>query len=375
VRDNSEVFVAFDTSKLRNAVAIAEVGRGGEVRFLGEIDNTPAATDRLVKKLAGQYDRLWFCYEAGPTGYGLYRQITSLGHGCLVAAPSLIPKKAGDRVKTNRRDALGLVTQLRAGELTAVWVPDERHEAMRDLTRGRGAAVEDLRVKRQQVSAFLLRLGLHYAGAKTWTKTHMTWLAKQKLAHAEQRIAFEEMLLAVRQAQERIARLEQAIRAAVPDWSLCVVVTALMAMRGIDMVSATALLAEIGDLSRFRTPRELMAYLGLVPSEHSTGDKVRRGAITKAGNRRARRIVVECSWSYRHPPRVGTKKQDKVAAAPQAVREIAWKAQHRLYARYRALIRKGKPKTVAVTALARELCGFIWAVNREIAAAGAVARP
>jgi transposase len=293
----------------------------------------------------------------------------------MVAAPALIPKKAGDRMKTNRRDALGLVTQFRAGELTAVWVPDERHEAMRDLTRGRGAAVEDLRVKRQQVSSFLLRLGPHYPGDKTWTKTHMTWLAKQKLAHAEQRIAFEEMLLAVREAQERIARLEQAIRAAVPNWSLCVVVVALMAMRGIDMVSATAFQAEIGDLSRFRTPRELMAYLGLVPSEHWTGDKVKRGAITKAGNRRARRIVVECSWSYRHPPRVGKKKQDKVAAAPQAVREIAWMAQHRLYARYRALIRKGKLKTVAVTAVARELCGFIWAVNREIAAAAALARP
>jgi transposase len=235
----------------------------------------------------------------------------------------------------------------------------------------RGAAVEDLRAKRQHVSSFLLRLGLHYPGDKTWTKAHMNWLVKQKLAHAEQRIAFEEMLLAVRQAQERIARLEAAIRGAIPEWSLAAVVDALMAMRGIDMVSATALLAEIGDLSRFHTPRELMAYLGLVPSEHSTGDKVQRGGITKAGNRRARRLLVECSWAYRHPPRIGNKKQDKVAAAPQAVREIAWKAQHRLYARYRALIRKGKLKTVAVTAVARELCGFIWAVNRELTIAGA----
>ena len=373
MKDHSEAFVAFDTSKLRNAVAIAEAGRSGEVRFVGEIDNTAAATGKLVKKLAAQYGRLSFCYEAGPTGYGLYRQITSLGHDCIVVAPSLIPKKAGDRVKTNRRDALGMVTQFRAGELTAVWVPDPRHEAMRDLTRTRGAAVEDLRRKRQHISSFLLRLGLHYAGKKTWTKTHMKWLASQKLDHAEQRIAFEEMLLAVRQAQERIARLEEAIRVAVPDWSLAEVVDALMAMRGIDMISATAFLAEIGDLSRFRTPRELMAYLGLVPSEHSTGDTVKRGAITKAGNRRARRILVECSWAYRHPPRVGRKKEDKVAAAPRAAREIAWKAQHRLYGRYRALIRKGKLKTVVVTAIARELSGFIWAINREIVAVGAVA--
>jgi transposase len=373
VRDHSEAFVAFDTSKLRNAVAIAEAGRTGEIRFLGEIENTAAATAKLVRKLAAKYGRLTFCYEAGPTGYGLYRLIQGLGHACMVVAPSLIPKKPGDRVKTNRRDALDLVRQLRAGELTAVWVPDPRHEAMRDLTRARGAAVEDLRSKRQQVSAFLLRQGLHYAGKKTWTKAHMNWLASQALEHPEQRIAFEEMMLAIRQAQERMARLEEAIRAAVPDWSLAEAVDALMAMRGIDMVSATAFLAEIGDLSRFQTPRELMAYLGLVPSEHSTGQTVKRGPITKAGNRRARRILVECSWSYRHPPRVGKKKQDKVAAAPPAVREIAWKAQNRLYTRYRALARKGKLKTVIVTAIARELAGFIWAVDRAIAPARALA--
>jgi transposase len=368
VTDHSEAFVGFDTSKLRNAVAIAEDGRTGEVRFFGEIENTDAATAKLVKKLAAKYRRLTFCYEAGPTGYGLHRLIESLGHECMVAAPSLIPKKPGDRVKTNRRDALGLARQLRAGELTAVWVPDARHEAMRDLTRAREAAVEDLRGKRQQVSSLLLRLGRHYPGKRTWSKAHVDWLLGQRLDHAESRIAFEEMLLAVRQAQERIARLEQAIGAAVPDWSLAQVVTALMAVRGIDLVTAAAFLAEIGDLSRFQTPRELMAYLGLVPSEHSTGDKVKRSGITKAGNRRARRLLVECSWSYRHPPRIGKKKLAKVAAAPRAVQEIAWKAQSRLFARFRALTGKGKRPTVAVTAIARELSGFIWAINREVAA-------
>jgi len=372
--DYSEAFVAFDTSKTRNAVAIAEVGREGEVRFLGEIENSAAATGKLVRKLAAKYPRLTFCYEAGPTGYGLYRQIRSLGHGCVVVAPSLIPKRPGDRVKTNRRDAVSLARQLRAGELTAVWVPDPAHEAMRELTRARGAAVEDLRAKRQQVSSFLLRIGRHFAGKTTWGKTHLNWLAGQKLDYPEQRIAFEEMLLAVRQAHERIARLDAAIRQAVPDWSLAEVVTALMAMRGMDLVSASAFLAEIGDLSRFQRPRELMAYLGLVPSEESTGDTIKRGPITKAGNRRARRILVECAWSYQHPPRVGQDKQVKVAAAPPAVREIAWKAQCRLSGRYRALIRRGKLKTVAVTAVARELCGFIWAVNRAIASAEVVAR-
>src|SRR6516162_6303881 len=228
-----EAFVAFDTSKLRNAVAIAEAGRAGEVRFLGEIENTEAAIAKLVRKLAAKYGRLTFCYEAGPTGYGLYRQIKSLGHECMVVAPS--------------------------------------------------------------------RQGLHYPGERAWTKAHRDWLVSQKLEYAEHRIAFEEMLLAMRQAQERIERLEQAIRMAIPDWSLAEVVTALMARRGIDFISATAFLAEVGDLSRFRTPRELMAYLGLVPSEASTGDTVKRGPITKAGNRRARRILVECSWSYQHP--------------------------------------------------------------------------
>lgn len=368
---HSEAYVAFDTSKLRNAVAVAEAGRAGEVRFLGEIDNTAAATAKLVKKLGARYGRLTFCYEAGPTGYGLHRQIKSLGHECMVVAPSLIPRRPGDRVKTNRRDALSLAKLLRAGDLTAVWVADERHEAMRDLSRARGTAVEDLRSKRQQVSSLLLRQGLHYPGKKTWTKAHMIWLAGVKLAHAEQRIAFEEMLLAVRQAQERIGRLEQAIRDAVPDWSLVDVVTALMAMRGLDLVSATTFLAEIGDLARFQTARQLMAYLGLVPSEASTGDTVRRGPITKAGNHRARRILVECSWSYQHAPRVGKKKLAKVAAAPPAVREIAWKAQCRLSARYRGLVRKGKPKNVAVTAIAREFAGFIWAVGRAVGPAAA----
>jgi transposase len=373
--DHSEAFVAFDTSKLRNAVAIADGGRTGEVRFLGEIENTGAATAKLVRKLAAKYQRLTFCYEAGPTGYGLYRQITSLGQECSVVAPSLIPKRPGDRVKTNRRDAVSLAKLLRAGELTAVWVPDRGHEAMRDLTRARDTAVDDLRSKRQQISAFLLRQGLHYcAGKKTWSQTHLNWLASQKLDHPEQRIVFEEMMLAVRQAQERIERLVLAIRGAVPDWSLAEVVTALMAMRGMDLISATTFLAEIGDLSRFQTPRELMAYLGLVPSEDSTGDTIKRGPITKAGNRRARRMLVECAWSYQHPPRVGKDKQEKVAAAPRAVREIAWKAQCRLNRRYRALIRRGKLKTVAITAVAREFAGFIWAVARAATAARATAK-
>src|SRR5712672_1680376 len=250
MRDHIEAFVAFDTSKLRNAVAIAEAGRTGEIRFVGEIENGGAATAKLVAKLASKHARLPFCYEAGPTGYGLYRLIKSIGHDCIVVAPSLIPSKPGDRVKTNRRDAVNLVKLLRAGELTAVWVPDERHEAMRDLVRARDAAVKDYRIKRQNVSSLLLRLGRHYPGKKTWGRAHINWLTGLKLEHREQRIAFEEMLLAVRQVRERIERLEQAMREAVADWTLAPVIEAVQAMRGIDMVGAIAFVAELGDLSR-----------------------------------------------------------------------------------------------------------------------------
>jgi transposase len=262
VGHHSEAFVGIDTAKLRNAVAIAAAGRRGEVRYLGEVDTSEAAMRRLVAGLAARYRKLTFCYEAGPTGYGLQRLIESLGHTCMVVAPSLIPKKAGDRVKTNRRDAEGLARLLRAGELTGVWVPDARHEAMRELTRARDAARQDLTRKRQQVSSMLLRLGRHYPGIKTWGARHRSWLANLRLEHREQRFALEEMLLAERQASDRIGRLEQAIREALADWSLAPIVPALMAMRGIDLVSAVTILGEIGDLSRFASPRQLMAYLG-----------------------------------------------------------------------------------------------------------------
>jgi transposase len=364
---DSAAFVAFDTSKSRHAVAIAEGDRDGEVRYLGEIDNSDGAVVGLLKKIVAKHSRVTFCYEAGPTGYGLYRLISSLGHECLVVAPSLIPLRAGDRVKTNRRDALNLVKLLRAGELTRVWVPDERHEAIRDLTRARQTAVVDLSRKQQQILSLMLRLGRSYSGKRNWTRAHMKWLASQKLDHLEQRLVLEEMLLALRQAQERIARLEEAICEAVPGWSLVRLVYALMALRGVDFISATGFLAEIGDLSRFRTARELMSFLGLVASERSTGNTIIRGSITKAGNRRARRILVECAWSYRHPARIGPDKLGKIMSVPPLVQEIAWKAQCRLTARFRALLRRGKLKTVAVTAIARELSGFIWAIARAVA--------
>jgi transposase len=369
----SEAFVALDTAKLRNAVAIADASRNGEVRYLGEIDNAEAETRKLVAKLASKHTRLTFCYEAGPTGYGLYRLIKSMGHDCIVVAPSLIPSKPGDRVKTNRRDVINLVKLLRAGELTAVWVPDERHEAMRDLVRARDAAIKDYRIKRQNVSSLLLRLGHHYPGKKTWGRAHINWLTGLKLEHREQRIAFEEMLLAVGQVRERIERLEKAMREAVADWTLAPVIEAVQAMRGIDVVGAITFLAELGDLSRFENPRQLMAYLGLTPSERSTGESVNRGGITKAGNARARRLLIEAAWSYRFPPRVSKDMQARITAAPRTARDIAWKAQMRLCGRFRTLTRKGKRPTIVVTAIARELSAFIWAINRQVAGSHATA--
>ena len=361
-----QAFVGIDVAKLRNALAIAEDERGGEVRFVGEVDASEDCMRRTVKRIAAKYDRVHFCYEAGPTGYGLYRLITSLGFNCIVVAPSLIPRRPGDRVKNNRRDAIGLAKLLRAGELTSVWVPDESHEAMRDLVRARMAAVEALRVHRQQVSALMLRHGRHFPRKTTWGRTYLRWLQEQKFDHPAHQIVLQENVEAVRLAKERLERIEQNIESFLSNWSLAPLVYALQALRGVDMVVAVTFATEVGDLQRFENPRQLMGYLGLVPSERSTGETVRRGSITKAGNRRIRQMLVESAWTYRHPPRIGRAKLKKLENAPPKVREIAWKAQSRLSTRYRALCAHGKKTTVVCIAIARELAGFMWAIGREV---------
>ena len=324
---------------------------------------------RVIRRLAAKHERVHFCYEAGPTGYGLYRLITSLGFPCMVVAPSLIPRKPGDRVKTNRRDAIGLAKLLRAGELTAVWVPDEGHEAMRDLVRARAAAVETLRVHRQQVSAFMLKHGRIFPRKTGWTMRYLRWLQEQRFEHPAHQIALQEMVDAVRTSKERVDRLGAVIEEFIPNWSLGPVVRALQTLRGVETIVATTFMAEIGDPRRFESPRQLMGYLGLVPGERSTGDTVRRGGITKAGNGRVRHMLVESAWTYRHPPRVGAKKLYRLEAAPPKVQEIAWKAQTRLTMRYRALIGRGKKTTIVCTAIARELAGFMWSVAKEAQAA------
>src|SRR5829696_7313843 len=365
----SEAFVAFDTSKAKHAVAIADGGRGGEVRFLGDISSSPAAVERLIRKLAGRYGKLHFCYEAGPTGYGLYRQIQTLGHACLVIAPALIPKRPGERVKTNRRDAVTLARLHRAGELTGVWVPDAVHEAVRDLVRAREAAADDLRRKRQQLLSFLLRHGRIYSAGGHWTLAHRRWLAKQAFEHAAQQIVFQEAIDAIEDALQRLRRLEQQLVLIVPNWSMASVVEAYQAMRGASFLVAVIFAAEIGDVRRFDTPRQLMSFLGLVPAESSTGDTVRRKGLTLAGNRRARRALVEAAWTYRYPARVSETLRARLDGLPKGVRDIAWKAQIRLCARYRRLSTTGKKLPVVVAAIAREMAAFLWAIGREVAPA------
>ncbi|MCA0029139.1 MULTISPECIES: IS110 family transposase [unclassified Mesorhizobium] len=365
VADYREAFVGIDVAKLRNAIAIAEAGREGEVRFFGEVDASDTSMRRVIQRIAAKFDRIHLCYEAGPTGYGLYRLIRSLGHECTVVAPSLIPRKPGDRVKTNRRDALSLARLLRAGELTAVWVPDEDHEAMRDLVRARAAAVETLRVHRQQVSAFMLKHGRAYPRTKNWTMRYLRWLQEQRFDYPAHQIALQEMVEAVRVSKERVERLDRVIEEFIPNWSLAPIVRALQTLRGVDLIVAVTFATEVGDVSRFESPRQLMGYLGLVPGERSTGETIRRGGITKAGNGRVRHMLVESAWTYRHPPRIGKAKLYRLEQAPPKVREIAWKAQARLTTRYRKLVARGKRTTVVCTAIARELVGFMWAVARE----------
>jgi transposase len=358
-------YVGLDVHKQGIVVAVAEDGLRGEVREYGRIANTPAALDRLARKLSREGVKLRFCYEAGPCGYGIQRHLSARGHECVVVAPSLIPKRAGDRVKTDRRDAASLARLHRAGELTAVWVPDAGHEAMRDLVRARLDAVHALRRARQQLSGFLLRQGCHY-GRPAWTKLHRRWLAGLKFEHAVHHIVLEDYIAAVEAAQARRDRLTAQIEAMLADWTLAPVVAALQTMRGMALVNAATLIAELGDLSRFTNPRQLMAYLGLVPSEHSSGASVKRGGLTKAGNSAARRLLIEAAWGYRFPARVSRELLLRQEEQPKPIREIAWKAQLRLCARYRKLARTGKPANVVTAAIARELAGFIWAIARRV---------
>jgi transposase len=353
-----------DVHKDTIVVAITATGDVAKATPYGTFPNTAAAVEKLVKRLqqAGG-GPLKFCYEAGPCGYGIHRSLTKLGEDCMVVAPSMIPRKSGDRQKNDKRDAASLAVLHRGGLLTAVWVPDAAHEAMRDLIRTRLAAVRAVRTARQQLSAFLLRHERIYPNGRTaWTKAHRGWLADQSFAQPAQQIVLEESIEAVRLGEQRRDRIDGYLRAQIPTWSLFPLVQNLGALRGLDMIASAGLTAAIGDPSRFASAPDFMAYLGLVPSEHSSGPKRRIGAITKSGDTHARTLLIEAAHCYRFPARIGRHKLATMDAVPDAVRIIAWKAQTRLCQRYRRLMAKGKPRQVVVTAIARELAGFVWAI-------------
>jgi len=359
-------FVGLDVHKETIAVAVARGGRG-RPEYLGEIRNDPGAIDRLVKRLTPDGEVAAFCYEAGPCGYGLYRDLRRLGHECDVVAPSLIPRKAGERLKTDRRDAEALARLHRAGELTPVWVPDNEQESIRDLTRAR----EDMKAielkARQRLGAFLLRHGQVYREGRTrWTQAHFRWIERIAMPTSVQQIVLQEYLDAVKDARRRVAALEDEMRRALEEWTFRPVVEGLMAMRGVGLITAMTTLAELGDITRFDSPRQLMAYLGLVPSEHSSGGSRRQGAITRTGNGHVRRILVEAAWNYRFPARRTKEIERRGEKTTPAVQAIAWSAQKRLGHRYQKLLQAGKEKNRVVAAVARELAGFIWAIACEV---------
>ena len=360
------LFVGLDVHKDTIAVAVAEDGRGGELRFYGTIVNSADAMLRLTKTLTKDGDMPSFCYEAGPCGYGIHRHLNKLGFECAVVSPSLIPRKSGDRIKTDRRDAEMLARLWRAVELTPIWTPDEEQEAMRDLIRARKQAVDSMKTAKMQLLSFLLRHGLSYQNCKYWTQRHRRWLAElRRFRFTHQQLVFEEHKRAVAQAEERVATLNCAIEDAIPDWHFAPVVDALRALRGVNTTIAATVVAEIGDITRFDNPRQLMAWLGLVPSEHSSGNTTRRGRLTKTGNALARTMLIEAGWSYRHPPKEGHPYLKRSAHLPQHIKDIGWKAQTRLCKRYRDLSRTGKPQPRVLAATARELAGFIWDIARK----------
>lgn len=359
-------YIGLDTHKATIAVAVARAGREGP-HFEGTIPNTKAAVAKLLGQVSAKGESVSFCYEAGPCGYDLYRMILAHGHECVVVAPSLIPRKPGDRLKTDRRDAMALAHLHRAGALTAVWVPGEEQEAMRDLTRAREDMKELLTRAQQRLGAFLLRHNQVYREGKShWTRAHWLWLERVKMASPVQQIVLQEYIDTVRGGQQRVTALEHEMELALEHWSLRETVVALQAMRGVQLVTAMTIMAELGDLTRFDSPRELMAFLGLVPSEHSSGAHRFQGHITRTGNGHVRRVLVESAWAYQYPARKTRQIEQRAERTSPPVQAIAWQAQKRLCARYRALLLTGKVKTKVTTAIAREMAGFIWAIACEV---------
>lgn len=356
-------FIGLDVHKDTITIALAK-GRACVVH-VGTIAHDIPQLIRKLRRIERQGYELRCCYEAGPTGFGLYRRLNESGISCEIIAPSLIPKKSGNRIKTDRRDARNLARQFRSGDLTPIHVPDEKTEAIRDLERSRGDAKKAEKVARSHLSKFLLRQGRRWTGKSNWTKGHMDWIRSQKFEEEAHQWVLVDYIETLERATERVDELTQRIAEQVETWSLKPLVKALQSFRGIRLVTAVVVAAELADLKRFPTASELMAYLGLVPSEQSSGERTRRGRITRTGNEHARWILVEAAWNYRFKPRMSHAIRKRNEGVAPGVRQIAWAAQKRLHLKYTRLRRRGKESQKVVTSVARELAGFIWAVGQE----------
>jgi transposase len=360
------LFVGLDVHKDSIAVAYAQGQSADPPVFVGEIGPRQADLDKVIRRLQAKTPGLVFAYEAGPCGYGLHRDLIARGFRCDVVAPSRIPQKPGDQVKTDRRDAVELARLLRSGDLTAVSVPTVEDEAIRDLCRARDAARLTLKNAKLRLKAFLLRLGRRYEGRADWNDAHRRYLAKVVCPTPTQQIVFQESVRAVDEQVDRLTRLETELLERAPAWRLYPVVQALQALRGVQFLVAITVVAALGDLTRFASPRQLAAFVGLIPSEYSSGPARRQGGITKAGNGRARRALIEGAWAYRHPAKVSEHIQRRIEALRKPIQDIGWKAQVRLCKRFRRLVARGKHPNVAVTAIARELIAFMWAIAKEV---------
>ena len=359
-------FIGMDVHKKTITVAISDEESHYQPRVYGMITNETAELDKFCRKMQSISSELHFVYEAGPCGYGIYRHLSAKGYECMVAAPSMIPRKSGDRIKNDSRDAAMLARLYRAGELTGVYVPDEQDEAMRDLVRARQDAVTASTKAKQRLKAFLLRHQLTYAGRSNWGSVYFGWLSDIAMPHPTQQVALQEYIDTVHENLSRIDRLTDQIRLLVPEWRLAPVVSAFQALRGVSLIVGSTVLAEVGDLSRFEKASQLMSYLGLVPSEHSSGDRIRRGKITKTGNSNARKALIGAAWAYRMPARISRVLLKRQEGVPKEVCKTAWEAQLRLCARYRRLTAEGKPHQKVVTAIARELSAYLWAISKQV---------
>jgi transposase len=363
---STTLFVGLDVHRNSISVAYATENPADEVIFLGPIGTRLCDIDKLTRRLQSKASRLIFAYEAGPCGLTLHRYLTKKGFTCLVVAPSLIPRKSGDKVKTDRRDAVTLARLLRSGDLAPIHVPDVDEEAIRDLSRAREDAMCDLKAAKLRLKSFLLRHDIQYSGRSAWSPAHLHQLARIALPTPTQQIVFQEYVRTISERTERLKCIETELRDRATSWKRAHLVEAFQALRGVQFTVTVTLAAELGDITRFDNPRQVFAFLGLNPSEHSSGDHRRLGGITKTGNSHARRALVEAAWAYRFPARVSLLIQERQEHLPTPIQNIAWKAQVRLCKRYRHLSSRGKHHNVVITAIARELVAFMWAIAREL---------